>query len=133
MPALTESPEASSVVLILRGPIGRNDIPRLCARVGSLLEAGMGGGIICDVGAVADPDASTIDVLSRLQLTAQRLGSRLWLRHVRSDLQELLDLAGLNDVLPIAAGCSLESRGETEEREQPGDVEEKADAGDLSI
>lgn len=132
MPAPDRSPEASSVVLIMRGQIGPKDIPRLCARVGSLLEAGTGGAIICDVGAVADPDASTIDVLARLQLTAQRLGSRLWLRHVRGDLQELLDLAGLNEVLPLA-GCSVESRGETEEREQSGSVEEEADTGDLSI
>jgi len=45
------------------------------------------------------PDMGIVDQLARLQLEAQRLGCSIRLRHVTSELVELLELAGLDDVV----------------------------------
>jgi ABC-type transporter Mla MlaB component len=121
---------ASPIVLVLGGPIARADIALLCDRVRLLLEGSGAGLVVCDVGALVDPDAVTIDALARLQLTARRAGSRIQVHHPCRELQELLALAGLCDVLPLWTGLPLRSRGQTEEREQGGGVEEEADPGD---
>jgi len=60
--------------------------------------------IVCDVGALASPDAGTIDVLARLQLAARRAGSTIVLRNASIELQELVAFAGLDDVLPVEPG-----------------------------
>jgi hypothetical protein len=52
----------------------------------------------CDVAGLP-PDAATVDTLARLQLAARRNGCRLCLRNASEELLELLDLAGLRDVL----------------------------------
>jgi hypothetical protein len=59
--------------------------------------------IVCDVGCLT-PDAAAIDTLARLQLKARRLGLELRLRHASSELQDLLEFAGLRDVLRLEAG-----------------------------
>ena len=79
--------------------------------------------IVCDVGALA-PDALTVDVLARLQLTARRRGCEIRLRHASGELCELLDFVGLRDVLRVEAG------GQAEEREQRLGVEEERELGD---
>jgi STAS domain len=79
--------------------------------------------IVCDVGALA-PDLGTVDLLARLQLGARRLGSELRLRHVSTELAELLDLVGLREALRVEAG------GEPEQREQRLGVEEERELGD---
>ena len=63
--------------------------------------------IVCDVGSLP-PDAGAIDTLARLQLTARRLGLELRLRHASNDLRDLLDFAGLRDVLRVEAGGQAE-------------------------
>jgi anti-anti-sigma regulatory factor len=67
--------------------------------------------IACDVSALA-PDAVAVDTLARLQLAARRLGLELRLRHVSSELQELLAFVGLRDVLRVEAGRQAEEREE---------------------
>jgi hypothetical protein len=86
--------------------------------------------LICDVGAVAAPDAVTIDALARLQLTALRVGRRIGLRHASSELQELLDYFGLSAVVPLGAGSGVEARRQAEEREIRGRVKEERDPAD---
>jgi hypothetical protein len=49
------------------------------------------------------PDFSVIEELARLQLAAQRLGFSVWLRDACVELCELLDLAGLGDVLTVTS------------------------------
>jgi ABC-type transporter Mla MlaB component len=122
--------EPASIDLILAGRIAPADIPALCARARTLLESGDADRLICDVGAVADPDAVTIDALARLQLTARRLGSQVGLRDASDQLQELLDFVGLNGVLPLSARSRIEARRQTEEREVRGGVEEEGDPAD---
>jgi ABC-type transporter Mla MlaB component len=129
-PAARSPSGPGSIDLILVGPIAYADIPALCARAGTLLKSGDADRLICDVAAVADPDAVTIEALARLQLTARRLGSQVRLRNVSGELQELLDFVGLNGVLPLSARSRIEARRQAEEREVRGGVEEEGDPAD---
>ena len=73
--------------------------------------------IVCDMAGVT-VDVVTIDALARLQLVAQRLGRQVCLRRASSELQELIDLAGLHDVLPLydeELGVELERQSEDRE------------------
>ena len=65
------------------------------------------GTIVCDVGSLP-PDAAAIDTLARLELTARRLGLELRFRHASNELQDLLDFAGLRNVLRVEAGGQAE-------------------------
>jgi len=48
-------------------------------------------------------DLETLDKLARLQLAAKRLGLELRLSHASRELIELIQLAGLSDVLGVDA------------------------------
>jgi ABC-type transporter Mla MlaB component len=124
------TPEPGTSVLVLTGPITRADFPALCKRAREVLQGKDCDPVVCDVGALADPDAVTVDALTRLQLTARRVGRRVQLRHACVELQDLLAFMGLDDVLPCGAASGVEPRGQAEEREQACGVEEKGDPGD---
>jgi ABC-type transporter Mla MlaB component len=87
------------IAFAIYGPIARDDLPGLCARVCTLLERGAAGDVVCDVAGV-DPDAVTVDALARLQLAARRRGCRVRLRGASRELLELVDFMGLANVLP---------------------------------
>ena len=101
----------------------------MCERVRFLLQASHSDHVICDVGAVANPDAGTVEALARMQLTARRLGGRLMLRNACGELRDLLTLSGLRDVLPCDE-LRLETWGHAEEREPASGVEEERDPAD---
>jgi ABC-type transporter Mla MlaB component len=122
--------ERTTIALRLAGSIARADIPALCARARTLMDSGDGDPLICDVGAVAEPDVVTIDALARLQLTARRVGRQIGLSHASRELQELLDFVGLSGVVPLNAGSRIEARRQTEEREIRGGVQEERDPAD---
>ena len=126
-------PQAGQKTLhvIVDGPVEPTDIPDLCERLAALLPTTDAVVVVCDVGALA-PDAVTVDALARLQLTAQRFGRRIRLRHACGELQELLVMVGLADVVPPYVGLPLEPQRQAEEREQAGRVEEETDPGDPS-
>jgi hypothetical protein len=84
--------------------------------------------LTCDVGGLV-ADLATVDLVSRLALTARRDGCHLRLCRVSPELAALLHLAGLDAVLMGALGGPLERGGQPEEREQLG-VEERGDLGD---
>ncbi len=69
------------------------------------------------------PDLAAVDALARLQLAARRLGCSIWLRHACPELSEILELAGLGDVLIGGAQGPLQVGREAEGGEQGG-VEE---------
>ena len=119
------------------GPVARDGIPALCERARRLLAGCDAGPVSCDVDALAEPDAVTIDALARLQLTASRLGYRVELQRARDPLVELLVLSGLSGVLRCAGsgpGASgVEAWGEPEHREQALGVQEEADPDDLAV
>jgi ABC-type transporter Mla MlaB component len=126
-------PGPSAAVFVLGGRIARADIPALCERARASLEGSDVGAVVFDVAGLVDPDAVTVDALARLQLTAQRLGGRLRLRHAFGELQDLIALMGLTDALPPVEPLRLEPRRQVEEREQARRVEEEADPGDPTL
>lgn len=81
------------------GPISRDDLPGLCARVCALLELAEPRLAICDASGVP-ADAVTVDALARLQLAARRAGCRVRLRNASDELNDLVALMGLEQVLP---------------------------------
>jgi anti-anti-sigma regulatory factor len=113
------------------GPgIAPGDIEGLCERARAGLEDVDDGQLVCDVGAIHDPDAATVDALARLKLTARRLGRDAWLRDASPELQDLLHFMGLSKILPLSARSRLQARRQTEEREQVRGVEEERDPAD---
>ncbi|MFD2078526.1 STAS domain-containing protein [Actinopolymorpha cephalotaxi] len=127
-------------MVFLEGPIERSEIPDLCARFAALLGERPGRSVICDVAGLTESDAVAVEALARLQLTAGRLGRRLWLRHAPCGLRRLIALVGLADVVPslpagmrmepadggsgIEGASGVESRRQPEQREPPVGVEE---------
>src|SRR6266576_4467592 len=94
--------------------------------------------VCLDCGPLKAPTAATIDEIARLQLAARRGGCRLELANANSYLLELIGFVGLSDVLcegsvplPGERG-GFQARGQAEEREKPGGVEEKGELGDFS-
>lgn len=100
--------------------VTRADLPRVVARFQRLVRGTGAAEVVCDAGAVADPDLVTIELLARLRLVATRHGRRLRVRSAGPRLRELLALTGL----------SGELGWQPEQREQPGSVEERADPHD---
>ena len=80
------------------GPIAREDLPGLCARICRVFKENPATELLCDVQGV-EPDAVTVDALARLQLAAHRLGRRVRLQNASSDLLELVEFMALDDVL----------------------------------
>jgi ABC-type transporter Mla MlaB component len=130
-------PGPGGTVLIMLGPVPRDGIPALCERARRLLAGCDAGPLSCDVDALANPDAATIDALARLQLTALRLGHRVELQRARGPLVELLVLSGLSGVLRCAGSGPRASRvqawREPEHREQALGVQEEADPDDPAV
>jgi hypothetical protein len=93
---------AEVIVVIITPPISRGDIRALCNGVRVLSEAHDVEAVICDVGNVVAPDASAVDALARLELTARRCGCRVILCNACRDLTSLLALTGLDDVVGAA-------------------------------
>jgi hypothetical protein len=117
---------ADSVVSFVVGAtVTRTDVPDLCAALSALVGGRDPGVVVCDVSAVVKPAVVTVEALARLRLTARRHGWRLALDGVGPDLRGLVGLLGLAGQLP-------ETGRESEEREQPGGVEEVVDPRDAS-
>ena len=85
--------------MVLRGPIALQDIPDLCRRARALVERSDAELVICDVGALVDPDVVTVEALARVGLTVRRLGRRFRIRHSCLELRDLMAFMGLVDVL----------------------------------
>jgi anti-anti-sigma regulatory factor len=132
MPVSSPGPplEPRTIVLLFEGSIARVDVPGLCESLRVLLEGTGADEVVCEMGALADPDAVTVDALARLQLTARRLGRQIGLRHACGELRELLALVGLDEVVPLCSESAIEPRREAEQREQPGGIEEEGDSAD---
>ena len=73
-------------------------------------------------------DLGIVDALARLQLAARRSGYEVAVTDAPGDLLELIELAGLSDVLGVALG--VEPRRQAEEREECLGVEEERELPD---
>jgi len=118
-----------ALVFGVGGRIGSADIRVLCAHARAILEASDVEQLVCDVTTLTAPDATAVEALARLQLTARRLGRRITLRHACDELRGMLAFAGLDEVL-VCADLPLEAEGQTEQREQVRRVEEETDPAD---
>jgi hypothetical protein len=72
-------------------------------------------------------DLVTLDVLARLQLAAKRCGGGLQVCAASDDLLDLIEFAGLGDVLGV------EPRRQPEEREQGLGVEKEGELPDPPV
>jgi anti-anti-sigma regulatory factor len=115
-----------TIVFPLGGPLARADLPALCERGRTLLEASGADVLVCDARGLVDADAVALDAIARLQLTARRLGGRICVRHAPAELEDLLRLTGLAEI------CGLLSvlERKAEEREDSLGVEEEGQLDD---
>jgi STAS domain-containing protein len=120
-------------LVVLTAQVGRAEAAGLCERACSCLAESGVGPLVCDVGALTDPDAGTLDVLARLALTASRRARRVRLRGACGELEELVELAGLVEVLPAEERLRLEPGGQPEHREEPRSVQEERDPRDPPV
>ena len=116
-------------VVVIDGPLSRGRIAALCSEARRLLASGGLDLVMCDVGAVVDPDVLVIEALARLQLTARRAGGSIGVRHASGSLRDLLALVGLCDVVALCDDSQLGSHGQVEDGEQAR-VEEGVESGD---
>lgn len=129
---LRPPPGPRTVVLVVDGPIPRGAVPALCEQVRSLLVTRRADLVTCDVAALAPADATAIDALARLQLTARRLGRAIRLRDAPDELRDLLTLTGLRDSLPLCAGLRTQAHRQIEQREQFR-IDEEVDPADPPV
>jgi ABC-type transporter Mla MlaB component len=107
-----------TVALSLTDPIAPADIPLLCSYFIARLSATGARAVTCDAGGLDNPDATTIDALARLHLTARRHGCALRLQHAPGQLLDLLALAGLSDVIEVGAPSTIQPGRKIEQGEQ---------------
>lgn len=129
---LRPPPGPRTVVLVVDGPIRRGAVPALCEQVRNLLVTRRADLVTCDVAALAPADATAIDALARLQLTARRLGRAIRLRDAPDELRDLLTLTGLRDSLPLCAGLRTQAHRQIEQREQFR-IDEEVDPADPPV
>lgn len=104
-------------VLVLPGPVTKDEVNGLCDDVRELLNASGAEVVVCDVAGLGPPGLGAVDLLARLELTARRAGGRIRLRDPTPALRVLLDLVGLR----------FQVEGQAEEREPPRGVEEEVE------
>ncbi|MET8075174.1 STAS domain-containing protein [Streptomyces sp. NPDC005303] len=110
-------------VLVLAGPVTRDEVTGLSDEVRALLRTTRAGVVVCDVAGLGPPGLGTVDLLARLQLAARRAGGRIRLRDPDPGLHALLDLVGLR----------FEVEGQAEQREPALGVEEEVEPGEPAV
>lgn len=129
-PASREPVGGVALVLVAGRTLTHGDVDALLRRVRDRIADVPGRRVLCDVRAVVAPDIETVDALARLALRVHRLGCELQLLRASPRLEELLCLAGLDDVVPCLTESVVEARGQAEQREEPGGVEKERDPAD---
>ncbi|MER8008306.1 MULTISPECIES: STAS domain-containing protein [unclassified Streptomyces] len=110
-------------LLVLPGPVTRDEAAGLCDDVQALLQSTGAGVVVIDVAGIGPPGLGAVDLLARLQLAARRAGGRIRLRDPAPSLHALLGLVGLR----------FEVEGQVEEREPPLGVEEEVEPGEPAL
>jgi ABC-type transporter Mla MlaB component len=93
--------QSETVHARIRGPIERRDLPGLYRRICAQLAATHGGTLVCDVAEVA-VNAVAVEALARLQLGARRHGCLVRVENAPAELDDLIELCGLEEVLTAA-------------------------------
>jgi ABC-type transporter Mla MlaB component len=84
--------------LLIRGPLGRSDLPGLMERTCGLFERQDFDVLHCELAGVA-ADAVAVDALARLALLARRDGRGVRLCGASEELRALVAFMGLSEVL----------------------------------
>jgi hypothetical protein len=113
-------------------PVAPAGVPLLCEVVGALMETRGADVYECHLDALGDAetDAGTLETVARVALSARRLGRQVRLVDAPPMLRDLIELAGLAEVLPCECRSGVEARRQPEQREEAGSVEEEGDAAD---
>ena len=85
--------------LVVAWPIAEGGIGELCERLQHVITTSGADVVVCD-GQALPANCRAIEALARLQLTARRANRTIHLQRPSPALQELLDLAGLAEVIP---------------------------------
>jgi ABC-type transporter Mla MlaB component len=93
--------QSETVHALIRGPLERRDLPGLYRRICAQLAATHGRTLVCEVAEVA-ADGVAIEALARLRLGARRHGCRVLIANAPAELDELIQLCGLEGVLKAA-------------------------------
>ena len=83
--------------------------------------------VTVDCACLARPDMAAIEWLARRRLEARRQGCDMCITAASDELVAMIELAGLGDVLRV------EVQRKSEERKEPGRVEEEGELPDLSV
>ncbi|MEU6349988.1 STAS domain-containing protein [Streptomyces sp. NPDC047072] len=110
-------------VLVLTGPVTRDEVRGLCDELRVLMERTRARVVVCDVAGLGPPGLAAVDLLARLQLTARRAGGRIRLRDADPALHGLLGLVGL----------SFEMEGQVEQGEPALGVQEEVEPGEPAV
>lgn len=97
-----QGPGERDAVLLIAGVADPARPVGMCESARAILAGTETGLLVCDVNALTRPDVGTVDALARLTLVARQLGGQVLLLDAPHELRELLDLAGLADVVPCA-------------------------------
>ena len=87
-----------TLLLEIRAPLRREDLPGLFARTCELLATERPDVVLCDVAGI-EADAVAVDALARLQLAARRNGCRVDFEGASPLLRTLIELTGLRAAL----------------------------------
>ncbi|MFF4061682.1 STAS domain-containing protein [Streptomyces sp. NPDC001668] len=123
LPGLPIVDAMTPAVLVLAGPVTRDEVTGLSDEVRALLRTTRAEVVVCDVAGLGPPGLGTVDLLARLQLAARRAGGWIRLRDPDPALQALLDLVGLR----------FEVEGQTEQREPALGVQEEVEPGEPAV
>ncbi|MFF7448657.1 MULTISPECIES: STAS domain-containing protein [unclassified Streptomyces] len=110
-------------VLVLAGPVTRDEVRGLCDDVRALLHTTGARAVVCDVAGLGPPGLGVVDLLARLELAARRAGGRIRLRDPDPALHALLDLVGLR----------FEMEGQVEQGEPALGVQEEVEPGEPAV
>ena len=98
--ALQEGADPATVEFAISGRIEPEDVSGLCDYVCARLQTATPSRVICDLGGVIASDAVAVEALARLQLASLRRGCSIELRNAPAQLRDLLQLVGLDQVVP---------------------------------
>ncbi|MFC9083221.1 STAS domain-containing protein [Streptomyces sp. NPDC057062] len=110
-------------VLVVAGPVTRDDVARLGEEMRALMKDTGAAVVVCDVAALRPVTLASVDVLARLQLAVRRAGGRIRLRDPAPALRALLALVGL----------PFEMEGDVEQRKPALGVEEEMEPGEPAV
>jgi len=88
---------ARTLTLALRGPLAREDLPKLAAGLGRRLDATRPKLALIDVEDLA-ADTVSLEALALIALRARRAGCRIRLHNCPPGLRELVELAGFGEL-----------------------------------